>query len=830
MERLLADLKLVVRGLARSPLFTGVAILSLALGIGANSAIFSLLDQVLLRSLPVKNPQQLVSLSWEGAFSGFSMGPHTSSYPMYVAFRDKTSKIFSGVIARFGTQIDVGWNGVADRANAELVSGNYFQVLGVGTAVGRTLTPQDDLARNAEPYVVLSYAYWQKRFSGNPGVLNRTVDVNGHPMNVIGVAQKGFKGTDPGSLADIFVPMMMKTAVTPTWDRMDDRLSVWLNIVARMRPDVSPRQAEAAATILYRQEQDADLKVNSHATPRFRARYLKNKFTLENAGRGLSSIRDQFSTPLLVLMAMVGTLLLIACGNVANLLVARSAAKQRETAVRLSLGAGPLAIIRTALVESLVLSLAGGAAGLLVASWSGSILMRVLPLDTLAPLISTAPDKRILLFTLAISVLTAVLFGLAPALQIAKPDIMRTLRNETRSVVGGQQKLRKVMVTAQITLSLLLLIGAGLFARSLYKLMDTATGMRTSHVLSFSIDPSLSGYSDQKARRLFAELQAKLTAIPGVLAASAAEQSLLAGNREMDTTRVEGHQYKEGENLNPTVNHVLPGFFSTMGIPLLAGREFTGRDLFGAPQVAIVNESFARFFFKGRNPLGFHIGFGDPLTTKMGMEIVGVVKDVKQVDLRTAPENQVWTASLQSEHPSSITFYLRTYNDPKAISAMVRKTVAAIDPALPVFDLKSLQTQIKDTQYVDRLISMLSAAFGILATLLAAVGLYGLMAYTVTRRTRELGIRMALGAQRRNVLKLVMLEVAILTAIGIGIALPLALGLGRYVQNQLFEIQPADPLTLVGATCVIAIVALLAGYIPALRATRIDPAIALRWE
>jgi predicted permease len=429
-----------------------------------------------------------------------------------------------------------------------------------------------------------------------------------------------------------------------------------------------------------------------------------------------------------------------------------------------------------------------------------------------------------------VSILTAVLFGLIPALQIARPDLMQTLKSEARAVIGGHLKLRKSMVTAQIALSLLLLIGAGLFTRSLYKLMDTATGIRTDHVLSFSLDPSLSNYSDQKARRLFQQLQADVTAIPGVQAVSAAEQGLLANNQEMDTTRVEGHSYKEGENLNPTVNHVLPGFFSAMGIPLLAGREFTNRDLFGAPKVAIVNESFARYFFKDRNPLGLHIGFGDPLRAKTDMEIVGVVKDVKQIDLKKAPENQVWTASLQSERPSGITFYVRTYSDPKTMSVSVRRAVRRIDPALPLFDIKTLTMQINETQYVDRLISMLSAALGILATLLAAVGLYGLMAYTVARRTPELGIRMALGAQRRTVLKLVMLEVCGLTAIGIGVALPLSVGLGRYVQKQLFEIRPNDPLTFVSATVALVLVALLAGYIPALRATRIDPALALRWE
>jgi predicted permease len=379
MERLLFDLKFVLRSLARSPLFTAVAVLSLALGIGANSAIFSLLDQVLLRSLPVEDPQQLVSLDWDGDFSGYQFGRHTFSYPMYLGFRDGTADVFSGVVARFTSAVDVGWKGVAERADAELVSGNYFGVLGVRSAIGRPLTPQDDQARGTSPYVVLSYSYWQKRFGGNPGILNETVDVNSHPMTVVGVLSPGFRGTNAGRPVDIFVPLAMKNAVTPTWDLMDHREACWLNIMARLKPGVSRKQAQAATDVVYRREQQLDIKLNPLMRPQDAKDYMKNKFMVVDAAKGFSSIRDNFSTPLIVLMTMVGTLLLIACGNVANLLVARAAARQKEIAVRLSVGASTMAIIRMVLVESLVLSVAGGALALLVASWSGSLLLRALP-------------------------------------------------------------------------------------------------------------------------------------------------------------------------------------------------------------------------------------------------------------------------------------------------------------------------------------------------------------------------------------------------------------------------------------------------------------------
>lgn len=830
MERVLTDLRFVLRSLSRSPLFVVVAVLSLSLGIGANSAIFSLLDQVLLRSLPVKNPQQLVYMDWDGSFSGDSRGDHAWSYPMYIAFRDKTNDVFSGVLARFGTHVDVGSSGFAERAQAELVSGNYFDVLGVEPVLGRMLTPDDDKVKGAEPYVVLSYGYWQKRFGGSRSVLNRIIDINNHPMTVVGVAERGFKGTEVGRPADVFVPMAMKTAVTPTWDEMSKRDSLWLNIMARLKPGVSLKQAQSAVTVLYRQEQLEDLKVMEDVTPRFRKRYLANKFWLAPAGNGFSRLRDQFSTPLIVLMAMVGTLLLIACGNVANLLVARAATRQKEIAVRLSLGATTRAIIRLVLIESLVLSIAGGALGLLVASWSGSLLLRVLPFEQLRSAFSTSPDVRVLLFTFALSVITAVIFGLAPALRVARPDVASTLKNEGRSVAAGHVALRKGLVAAQISLSLLLLIGAGLFARSLYNLMQTQPGFETRRMLTFSVDPSLSGYSDERTRQLYRQIQDALAAIPGARAVAAAENPMLSNDNWSSTTLAEGYAAKEGENLNPNVNAVLPGFFSTMDIPLIAGREFTDRDVLGAPKVAIVNESFVKYYFRDRNPLGRHIGFGPLHNTKLDTGIIGVVKDVRTLDLKKKPERQVWLAALQDKHPADLTFYIHTDADPKAMSTQARRTVRRIDSTLPVYGMKTVETQIRETDYTDRLIAMLSMAFGALATLLAAVGLYGVMAFTVAQRTRELGIRMALGAQRKTVLTLVMREVLVLAGIGVLVALPIAFGLGRLIQKQLFELKPNDPLTMSAATVVLLLVAVAAGYIPALKATRIDPMEALRWE
>ncbi|HEX3682779.1 MAG TPA: ABC transporter permease [Bryobacteraceae bacterium] len=831
MERVASDIKFVLRSFAKSPLFVVVALLSLALGIGANSAIFSLLDQVLLRSWPVKDPQQLVAFDYHGTISGFIWNMHTFSYPMYKEFRDGSKEWMEGVVARFDAPVDVGWKGAAERKNAELVSGNYFAVLGVGTAIGRPLTPDDDKVKNAEPYVVLSYGYWQKRFGGSAAVLNQVLDVNHRPMTVVGVAQRGFRGTDAGAPADLFVPMAMKPVITPNWDEMENRLAYWLNIIGRLKPGVSRQQALAGMTMLYRRAQLEDLKVNVQATPRFRQEYLKNAFMLPGTGL-LSSIRDQFSTPLIVLMAMVGTLLLIACGNVANLLVARAATRQKEIAIRLSLGATKRAIIRLVLIESLLLSLAGGALGLLVAAWSGSLLMRLLPLETFSQVVSTTPDRRVLLFTFVLSVATAVIFGLTPALQIAKPNVLGTLKNESRSVAGGGQvALRKGMVAAQISLSLLLLIGAGLFARSLYNLLESSPGMQTQNILEFSVDPSLGGYSDQRTRQLFHGLQQDLAALPGALSASGANNPMLADDESMRTTQAEGFRAKEGEDVTPDTNEVLPDFFSTVEIPLLEGREFTEHDTLGAPKVAIVNQSFVDTYFHGRNPLGRHIGFGGrPETTKLDMEIVGVIKDARSRTLKDKVRRQVYTPVLQDEKPSTLTFYIRTAGDGNGMARLARRVVRQRDAGLPIYDVKTIATQIRETHYADRLITMLSIAFGFLATLLAAIGLYGVTAFSVARRTRELGIRMALGAQRAQVLRMVMKEVLLLAAIGICAALPVAIGLGRFIQSQLFELKASDPGILCAATALLAIVALAAGYIPAFRATRIDPMDALRWE
>jgi predicted permease len=514
---------------------------------------------------------------------------------------------------------------------------------------------------------------------------------------------------------------------------------------------------------------------------------------------------------------------------VANLLVARAAARQKEIAIRLALGAGRRNVIRQLMVESLLLAGIGGAAGLLVAAWAGDLLLSFVPQEASVRSFTTSPDLRVLAFNFAISIVAGLVFGLVPALQTTRPSLAATLKDQAGSVSGaaGQVRFRKVLVVAQIALSMLLLVGAGLFAHSLYNLKSLDPGFHAENLMAFSIDPSLNGYSQKRIQQLYQRLQVEIAVLPGVRAVSPAEVAALTGDSTIDTVVVEGYKNKEGEDMNPNANWVGPGYFSTMGIPLIAGREFTEKDVLGAPKVGIINQKMAHYFFGNENPIGRHFGFSD----KPDIEIVGVVQDTQtNRTLRDEIPRYDYVPYMQDESATEITFYVRTIQPPELTGNALRRVVQQMDSNLPVYDMKTMQTQVDQSLFTERLIAMLSAFFGLLATLLAAIGLYGVMAYTVARRTREIGIRMALGADRSKVVWLVMHDVALMAAIGIGIGLPGGVALGRLVRAQLFGMSPADPATLAAATTILAAVALLAGYIPARRATSVDPTTALRYE
>ncbi len=834
MSSLTPDVRFALRAIRRSPLFASVAILSLALGIGANTAIFTLMDQLMLRQLPVKDPDRLVMLYQKGPHNGSNMGDRMHSYPIYQDFQKKAAPL-AEVLCRRLVSSSVSIDNQTERVDAELVSGNYFTMLGVKPAAGRLFNSrEDDQVFMGQPVVVLSYDYWANRFARNPKVVGSKILVSNYPMTIVGVSGPGFEGLDPARSPQIRVPILMEPAMMPEWDWFSpgDRRTRWVQVFARLKPGYTAESARAPLQVLFHQvrEYESTLPAAKDWTPYDRARFLRGTINVERAATGYSDLRNSSSTALIVLMAMVGLVLLIACANVANLLIARAFARQKEIAVRLSLGASRGQLVRQLLVESLVLSFAGGLVGIGLAMAMTRGLLALIPSEGNPLLISAKPDLRILLFALGLTLLTSLMFGLLPALRASRPDLWTTLKDVAGSVVGrgGSLLLRKGLVAAQVALSFLLLFGAGLFVRSLQNLEAADTGFRDlDNLVTFQLSPALNGYDDPRTMHFYQELQERLRAIPGVKAASLAVVPVLSGDEWDSTTSVEGHQAKDGEDMQAFMNALLPGYFQTMGTPILQGRDFDRRDIKEHSKVAIVNERFARHFFGDKSAIGRHLGRGSGPGTKLDIEIVGVVGDSLYEGPRAGVHRQVFVPDWGN---NGAAFYVRAALGSRAVYAAVRNEVKNLDPAMPVYALKTLAGQLDETLLTERLIALLSAGFGLLATLLATVGLYGVMAFAVGRRTRELGLRMALGARPGSVIWLVMREVLVLLAIGLAVGVPAAIGLGRLVSAQLYGIKGSDPSIAVACTALLIVVAAVAGWIPAQRASRIDPILALRYE
>jgi predicted permease len=858
MRHLLADLRFALRTFVKAPIFTAVAGLSLAFGIGANTAIFSLVDQVLLRALPVKDPEQLVLLTTRGSNYGSNWGMNSFSYLMYRDFRDQ-NQVFSGMLARFGTSLSMSHTGQTERVQGELVSGNYYEVLGVGAAAGRLISPDDDRLGASAPVAVLSYDYWQTRFGGDRKIVGQTIRLNGYPMTVIGVSQTGFYGVDLGSSPQVMVPVTMKKQMTPGWDALDNRRTRWLQVFGRLKPGVSSEQAKASLQPIFQAIKNMEVQ---EAAFRNASQYTKDRFLASTidvlpGAQGRPQFRERFAKPLIVLMSIVGLVLLIACANVANLLLARATARRKEITIRLALGAGRSRIIGQLLSESILLAVMGGLAGAVLAFWLDKYLLNVLPQGSSPLAIDASPDLRVFGFTFLMSALTGVIFGLAPALQSSGADLSGTLKDQAGSVTStGAIRFRKGLVIAQVSLSLLLLIGAGLFIRSLQKLRSLDPGFRTSRLLSFAVNPLLNGYSQQNTRSFYKNLQQRLANLPGARSVAVSRVRLLDGDWSSSTVTVAGYQAKQGEDMEPWRNEVSPGYFATMDIPLLAGREFTAADerpliveeldwskpgarekwekleaqISGPPKYAVVNEKFAQYYFGApAAAIGRRFGFGMDPGTKTDIEIIGVSKNTMYRNLRDQIPRQVFLPYLQGQFGGA-NVYVRTELEPEQLAQAIRTSVKQLDSSLPVFDMRTVEEQIDRSLVTERMIAMLSAVFGVVATLLAIVGLYGVMAYTVARRTREIGIRIALGAFSKDVVWMVMREALALIAIGVAIGLPATWALSRYVQTQLYGLTPNDPATIAAATVALITIALLAGYIPALRASRVDPIRALRHE
>jgi len=835
MATLLQDLRYALRTLGKSPLFVSVAVLSLALGIGANTAIFTLINQLILQYLPVRHPEELVLLTGRGNHYGSNNGPNALSYSMYQDFRDKND-VFSGMFCRNGTIASLNYEGKTELVAAEFVSGNYFPVLGVGAAAGRVFTASDDLMQGGHPLAVLSYAYWKVRFAGDRAIIGKKMVVDGYPLTIVGVSQAGFNGVEPGNSPQIRIPITMHDAMPPgrQFLELNDRRRRFVQVFGRLKPGVTREQAKAGLQPLFHQilRMEVEQPAFAHASSYTKQQFLSMWMDVMPAAKGRSFLREQFSKPLMALMAIVALVLLIACSNLANLLIARASSRQKEIAIRLTLGAGRWRLIRQLLTESILLSVIGGIAGLVLAVWMDRALISFQPADVWSITISTTPDASVLLFTLLVSLVTGVLFGLAPGLLATRPELASTLKDEAGSVAGGASAgLRKSLVVAQVALSMLLLVGAGLFLQSLNNLKELHPGFQTQNLVAVRVEPTLSrGYNLAWTRQYYRQLTERLERLPGVKSAALAVIPVVEGWEWDNSVTIEGYTPKQGEDPDPHMQFCSPRFFETLKIPVLLGRDFTVKDVVGAPKVAIVNEKFAKRYFGGNNPLGRHIGFGSDPGTKMDMEIVGVAGDTKYESMRDEVPYELYVPYAQQDWADSMTLYMKTGAPPLSMFDTLRRAIREVDASVPTYEMRTLDQAVENSLLTERMLATLSIAFAGLATLLAAIGLYGVMAFMVARRTREIGIRMALGAAGRSVVWLVMREVLRLAGAGLAIGFAASFALTRLVEAQLFGVKPTDAITMLLATLGIAAVVALAGYLPARRATGIDPMHALRFE
>lgn len=826
---LLQDLRYAARALRQNPLFTVVATVSLAIGIGANAAIFTLLDQLLLRPLPLPDPHHLVQLELPGPRQGEHWGAKTFSNPMFLDLRSAVPSL-ENVAAQYAGIASLSTGDRSQIVQATLVSGNWFETLGVRTVVGRPITPEDDRTVDGHPVIVLSHSFWLRRFGADPAIAGKHILLNGQPMTVLGVTQPGFRGTNILEPPDIYLPLAMQRMIMPNSARLSDRRLYFLHLFARLKPNATPSQAKSDLDRLVVPMLIEESKTYLNLDETRKKRFLDRRFRIHPASHGNLSDPDSVSTAMWLLSALVAGVLLIACANVANLLLARSTARRKEIAVRLALGASRGQLIRLVLTESLLLSSIGGAVGLLAATWAtDALLLFANPAGSQRFPLDTTPDYRILLFTLGISLLTGLLFGLAPALAATRPNVAPTLKDEAGSVStsGAASWLRKSLVVVQVSLSLLLLAAASLFLTTLHNLRSHNPGFDAEQLLAFTISPSLNGYSKATSIPLLEKITASLQALPSVSEVTMAAEPVLADTASQSTMIVEGYQNGPDENMNPLINEVGPGFVHAMRIPLLQGRDFTAADNASAPPVAIISETFAKTYFKGRDPIGFKIGYRRDKIPNI--TIVGVVREIQQVNLRDDSGNrQVYLPSSQARTIDSRTFYLRASAPLEALAPAIRAAVKKENAALAVENMRTMRDQIDISLTLERLITVLCTTFGLIATLLAGVGLYGIMAFHVERRTREIGIRMALGAQRGDVHWLVLAEASQLAFSGVAIGIPLAVVLGRYSKSLLFKIEPTDPWTFAGTALFLLVVTLGASLLPARRASRIDPIASLR--
>ena len=852
MANLWQDLRFALRILAKNPGFTLIAVLTLALGIGANTAIFSVLDSVLLRSLPVPHPEQLVTLSdpdEHGSSFGSEGGDRSLlAYSEFEHFQDH-NEVFSEIFAADSQlpELEItipnsssSTGAQKESARIRLVSGDYFATLGVTPAAGAFFTREVDRARGGSPIAVLSYAFWKQRFGLDPLALGKTIQIRQTSFQIAGITPPGFFGETVGAFPDLWIPVMMQDSIYPGRDLLTaakdlTNMHTWLQVMARLKPGVTPEQAKASINVVFKGLLES--KVGALISAEERRHALDQRINLQRAARGSSVLREHFGEPLKILMAMVGFVLLIACANVANLLLARGAVRQREFALRLAIGAGRARLIRQLLTESLLLAVSGAAAGLLLAQWTDTLLLRMVSGTSSGPPsihLDLQPDARVLGFTLGVTLLTTILFGLIPSLYSTRLDLTPVLKSTptgTSSEVSHRRfPAGKFLVVTQVAVSVILLVSAGLFVRSLSKLGEVKLGYNLENLILFRVDAAPGGCKGAAIPRFQLDLLARISAIPGLRGATVSKDGLFSGSESADPIAVEGYTPKAGDEMHSRMDHVGPGYFSTLGIPILMGREIEAQDAPGSIRAAVVNQTFARRFFPNTNPIGKHVRdtySGNPAE----MIVVGVAADAKYNDLREKALPRIYAplANPMWENPAAF-YEVRTYADPQAVAATLRRVVQEAAPTLPPIKVHTMSWLVDDSLQTDRFIEQLAGAFSLLALLLAAIGLYGLMAYTVSRRTRDIGIRLALGAKPGNVVWQVLRETLVLVLIGIVIGVPVALGSTHFMRSMLFGLGLADPVAILFAATLLALVATLAGFLPARRASQVDPMVALRYE
>jgi len=818
LETLWQDLRYGVRMLLKNPGFTMIAVLTLALGIGANTAIFTLLDKVLIRPLPVEQPHQLVTFVEDA-----SGEPGDFSYLRYAELRDR-NEVLSGLVAYWQCPFSLSDGGQSERVIGQIVSGNYFDVLGVRPAVGRFFLPEEDRTPDTHPVVVISHGLWRRRFGADPAAPGKTVSLNGHRYTVIGVTPSEFTGTTRGTASDVYVPIMMQGKwVMGRGNFLENRNMAWLQLLGRLKPNVSRQQAQASLSLM------ADEPGNTSPGGKGSAKSFAVALLMDGSRGHMNRVRD-LSLPLKLLMGVVGFVLLIGCANVANLLLARASARRKEIAVRLAIGAGRWRIVRQLLTESAILSALGGGAGLLVAHWLTGLLIGFQQQTDFVPRAFDGNfadlDGRAMGFTLGLSLLTGIVFGLAPALQASKADFLEALKEDTPGLgrLARRFSLRNLLVVTQVALSLVVLIGASLCVKSLRSLQEIDPGFEPAKVVTASFDLSQNGYDEARGRQFIARLSERVEALPGVEAVSFTNFVAFGGLTPTGPWTPEGYQPQPGKRLAFDYNTISSNYFRTLGIPIVSGREFTERDTGDAPCVAIINESLARRYWPGQEAVGKRI------KREQFAEVVGVVRDSYEKGLTAAPRPTIYFPMRNYISDLDLTLQVRTAMDAQTMLAAVRREVQTLDPMLPVYNLGTLAQQKDGSLYTERLAATLLTLFGLLALSLAAVGIYGVLSYAVTERTRELGVRLALGARPRDLLRLVVGQGLRLTFIGLVIGVCASFALTRLIAKLLFGVSATDPLTFVMIPLLLTGVALLACWIPARRATRVDPLAALKHE